>query len=144
MVSRGTSVTLMTTLDTLAQSEKNQVRITGLKAIQLKGHSQSLIKVDTDAGLYGVGEAGASGPMARAYLRHMEPVLLGQDPLEIEKLFSRMVSLTHPYMAHIPTISGVDIALWDLAGKILDRPVSALLAGRFREEIPLYINNPRP
>ena len=50
----------------------------------------------------------------------------------------------HTYRSNIPTVSGVDIALWDLAGKILNRPISALLSGRFREEIPLYINTGGP
>jgi len=50
----------------------------------------------------------------------------------------------HTYRANIPTVSGVDIALWDLAGKILNRPVSTLLSGRYRDEIPLYINSGGP
>jgi galactonate dehydratase len=49
-----------------------------------------------------------------------------------------MTSLMHTYMAHIPTISGIDIALWDLAGKIAGAPVSTLLGGPFRESIPMY------
>jgi L-alanine-DL-glutamate epimerase-like enolase superfamily enzyme len=40
----------------------------------------------------------------------------------------------------MPTVSGIDIALWDLAGKLLNRPVSGLLAGRFRDTVPLYVN----
>jgi galactonate dehydratase len=44
----------------------------------------------------------------------------------------------HTYMAHIPTISGIDMALWDLAGKILNAPVCTLLGGPFRESIPMY------
>jgi len=51
-----------------------------------------------------------------------------------------MVNLMHPYRANIPTISGIDIALWDIAGKILNRPISKLLSGRFRDEVSLYIN----
>ena len=49
-----------------------------------------------------------------------------------------MTSLMHTYMAHIPTISGIDIALWDLAGKIIGAPVSTLLGGPFRDSIPMY------
>jgi L-alanine-DL-glutamate epimerase-like enolase superfamily enzyme len=135
----------MKTLDILSESEKNRVRITGVKAMQLKNQAgQSLVKVETDAGIYGIGEAGASGPMVRANLRNLEPILIGSDPLEIDKLYTRMVSQMHTYRSHIPTVSGVDIALWDLAGKTLNRPVSALLSGRFREEVALYINTPGP
>jgi galactonate dehydratase len=49
-----------------------------------------------------------------------------------------MTTLMHTYMAHIPTISGVDIALWDLAGKITGQPVTRLLGGPFRDAIPMY------
>jgi len=135
----------MKTLDILSESEKSRVRITGVKAMQLKNQAgQSLVKVETDAGIYGIGEAGASGPMVRAHLRNLEPILIGFDPLEIDKLYTRMVNRMHTYRANIPVVSGIDIALWDVAGKILNRPISSLLSGRYREEIPLYINTGGP
>ena len=135
----------MKTLDAFSESEKNRVRITDVKAMQLKNQAgQSLVKVETDAGIYGIGEAGASGPMVRAHLHNLAPILIGSDPLEIDKLYTHMVNRMHTYRSNIPTVSGVDIALWDLAGKILNRPISALLSGRFREEIPLYINTGGP
>lgn len=135
----------MKSLDILSESKKNRVRITDVKAMQLKNQAgQSLVKVETDAGIYGIGEAGASGPMVRAHLRNLAPMLIGKDPLEIDKLYTLMVNRMHTYRSNIPTVSGVDIALWDLAGKILNRPISALLSGRFREEIPLYINTGGP
>jgi galactonate dehydratase len=76
--------------------------------------------------------------MARARLQRMEPMLVGQDPLSIEKHFLEMITLMHTYTAHIPTVSGIDIALWDLAGKILDKPVNLLLGGPFRDAIRMY------
>ena len=76
--------------------------------------------------------------MARARLETMRPLLVGKDPLAIEVHFQNLTSLMHTYMAHIPTISGIDMALWDLAGKITGLPVSALLGGPFRESIPMY------
>ncbi len=129
----------MNTLEALTESEKNRLHITAIRVMQLKRHNgQSLIKIETDAGIYGLGEAGAIGPSVRAHLRDYEPMLIGQDPLEIERLYQRMTSHMHSAMAHIPTISGIDIALWDIAGKVLNRPVSTLLTGRYREQIPLY------
>ncbi|MGB9596958.1 MAG: mandelate racemase/muconate lactonizing enzyme family protein [Candidatus Poribacteria bacterium] len=131
----------MNSLDILTETEKNRIRITAIKAMQLKNTAgQSLIKVETDAGIYGIGEAGVSGLVARAQIRNMESLLIGKDPLDIQVLFDRMVHLMHPYRPSIPTISGIDIALWDIAGKVLNRPISKLLSGRFREEVPLYIN----
>ena len=126
-------------------SEKNHVRITALKAMELiNSAGQSLVKVETDSGLVGYGEAGASGPVVRANLAVMEKMLLGEDPLGVERLYSKMVSSQHTYRAHIPTVSGVDIALWDLAGKILDQSVSKLITGRFRDEISMYYTENPP
>jgi L-alanine-DL-glutamate epimerase-like enolase superfamily enzyme len=127
-------------LNELSGVERGQVKITDIKAMQLKKHGQSLVRVETDAGLYGYGEAGTFGPIARAHLLELKPLLVGQDPLDIDRHYTRMTALQHPNMPNIPTVSGVDIALWDLAGKILGFPVSKLLTGRFREEVQLYTN----
>ncbi len=67
-----------------------------------------------------------------------ESFLIGQDPLAIARHFSVLTSLEYPFIAHIPTISGIDIALWDLAGKIMDRPLYQLLGGPFRLAAPVY------
>ncbi len=126
-------------------SQDSRVRITGLKAMELQNAAgQSLVRVDTDAGFYGVGEAGVAGPAARANLLWLERVLIGADPLNIDKLYQQMMGLQHTFQAHVPTISGVDIALWDLAGKILGRPVSELLTGRFRDRVEIYYGSGLP
>lgn len=123
-------------------SERGQVKITGIKAMQLQKHPQTLVKIETDAGLVGYGEAGTHGPIVRAHLeKEILPLLVGQDPLDVELHYERMVAQQHPNMPNIPTVSGVDIALWDLAGKILGRPVSKLLNGRYRDQVQLYTNS---
>lgn len=122
-----------------AESERGRVHITDLKAMELRNSAgQSLVRVETDSGLFGIGEAGVAGPACRANLQWLEGVLIGADPLNIDKLYHQMMGLQHTYQAHVPTISGVDIALWDLAGKILNLPVCDLLAGRFRERVEFY------
>ena len=122
-------------------SPDSTATITDVAAVQLVGTAgQSLVRVDTDAGIAGYGEAGADGPTVRAQLAHLEDLLVGQDPLHIEKLYTKMVGQQHPYRPHVPTVSGVDIALWDLAGKLLDRPVADLLTGPVRDRVPLYVN----
>jgi galactonate dehydratase len=125
----------------LAAPYAGKLKITAIKALGLQramATGNCLIKVETDGGLYGIGEAGATSAMARARIETMEQLLIGKDPLSIEKHFFEMTSLMHTYIAHIPTISGIDMALWDLAGKVLDRPVYELLGGPFREAIPMY------
>ena len=117
----------------------NRVKITNVRAMAIRNIAGNcLIRIDTDSGLTGYGEAGATGPMARARIETMKGLLIGKDPLTIEVHFHNMTSLMHTYMAHIPTISGIDMALWDLAGKILNAPVCTLLGGPFRESIPMY------
>jgi L-alanine-DL-glutamate epimerase-like enolase superfamily enzyme len=131
----------------------DRVKITAIKAMQLDFmFGGCLIKIETDAGLVGYGEAGASGPMARAYLKHMTEGkypgadkmkngpsgLIGSDPLAIERLFYRMTSLQHPFMGHYGILSGIDTALWDLAGKITGQPVYKLLGGPFRDGCAMY------
>ncbi|MGA2115145.1 MAG: mandelate racemase/muconate lactonizing enzyme family protein [Bryobacteraceae bacterium] len=123
----------------LAAPHLNRVKITGIRAMAIKNIAGNcLVRVDTDAGLAGYGEAGATGPMARARIETMKELLIGKDPLAIEVHFQNMTSLMHTYMAHVPTISGIDIALWDLAGKIVGAPVYTLLGGPFRDSIPMY------
>jgi L-alanine-DL-glutamate epimerase-like enolase superfamily enzyme len=123
----------------LAAPYRNQVKITDINAMALKNIAGNcLVRVDTDAGLTGYGEAGATGPMARARIQTMKGLLVGKDPLTIEVHFHNMSTLMHTYMAHIPTVSGIDIALWDLAGKITGLPVCKLLGGPFRDAIPMY------
>jgi galactonate dehydratase len=123
----------------LAAPFANKVKITDVKAMAIRNIAGNcLIRIDTDAGLTGYGEAGSTGPMARARILTMRQMLVGRDPLAIEVHFHNLSSLMHTYMAHIPTISGIDIALWDLAGKITGLPVCTLLGGPFRESIAMY------
>jgi galactonate dehydratase len=123
----------------MAAPNVNRVKITNVRAMAIRNIAGNcLIRIDTDSGLTGYGEAGATGPMARARIETMKSLLIGKDPLAIEVHFHNMTTLMHTYMAHIPTISGIDLALWDLAGKLIGAPVSTLLGGPFRDAIPMY------
>lgn len=124
-------------------------KITAIDVIQLRGHGiQSLVRVRTDEPeLFGIGEIGAPAVMARAYLKHLGPKLIGQEALEIERLHHVMTRLQTQFQAHWvnnPTVAGIDIALWDIAGKHFGLPVSKLLSGRFRERVQLYVNTLGP
>ena len=66
----------------LAAPHQGKVKITAIKAMALKNIAGNcLIRIDTDAGITGYGEAGSSGPMARGRIQIMQPMLLGKDPL---------------------------------------------------------------
>jgi L-alanine-DL-glutamate epimerase-like enolase superfamily enzyme len=131
----------MSRYEALAQPFSKRVKITAIKAMQVNNIAGNcLIKIETDEGLVGYGEAGATGPMARARIDAMtaKGILIGEDPLSIGRHFHEMISLMHVYRPHIPTVSGIDIALWDLAGKITGLPVNVLLGGPFRDAIRMY------
>ena len=105
---------------------------------------QIIVRVRTDAGLTGVGEAFAYGaPLAVCNVieESLAPLLIGQDPLRIEHLADLMHRGTMIYGRRglaMFAISGVDIALWDLLGKALNAPVHALLGGATRPTLPVY------
>src|SRR3712207_5936116 len=108
--------------------------------------SQScLVKVTADDGTVGWGEGHAPlGPRATAavVVDVLAPLLVGKDPLAVEMLWERMYGSMrlrgHVAGYQLEAIAGVDIALWDLAGKLLDLPVYRLLGGPFRTALPAY------
>jgi L-alanine-DL-glutamate epimerase-like enolase superfamily enzyme len=123
----------------LAAPHTGQVKITKIKTMGLDNVGDGcLVRIETDAGLTGYGEAGLPSAAARARLEMMAPQLIGQDPLAIERHFYMMATTQYAFMANIPTVSGVDIALWDLAGKITGYPIYRLLGGPMRKNIPVY------
>jgi galactonate dehydratase len=131
------------TLASLAGSATGAVKITAIKAMQVRAQG-TLIKIETDAGVVGYGECHAPGPLARAVIatigagRLPHLGLLGKDPLAIQVHFHNMFYAYPQRPPYVRVMSGIDIALWDLAGKLLGQPVSKLLGGNFRETIPLY------
>lgn len=140
----------MTTTETITSPLANQtstVKITAIKALQLQ-EGRTLIKVETDAGVAGYGECHGSGPFAREAIAALEGPrlphlgLIGKDPLAIEVHFHNMFYAYPQRGRTVRVWSGIDIALWDLAGKLLGQPVSKLLGGNFRDEIRLYSHCP--
>ena len=126
-----------------AASLADSVKITAIKALQPKSGA-TLIKVETDAGLFGIGPCHGTGPFVRAAIDHLEGPrlphlgLIGKDPLTIDVHFHNMF-YAYPQRGRVMgVLSAIDIALWDLAGKLLGQPVCRLLGGPFRDEIALY------
>jgi D-galactarolactone cycloisomerase len=106
----------------------------------------TLVEVLTDEGVTGWGEALCQGlqppEIAAAVIQHaLKPLAVGADPLEPEVLWHRMYHYTRDYGqkgAVIGAISGIDIALWDIAGKVRREPVARLLGGMFRAKVEAY------
>jgi galactonate dehydratase len=122
-------------------------KITAIKALTLKD-GITLVKIETDSGITGYGPCGGtgggSGPTAREFISALHTTrlphlgLIGKDPLAIQVHFHNMFYAYPQRWRATRIFSGIDVALWDLAGKILGLPVSRLLGGPFRDQIPLY------
>jgi D-galactarolactone cycloisomerase len=93
----------------------------------------SLVTVSLSNGLVGLGSAYTHPDLARVIVeQHLGPLLVGEDPNEVEQLWSFMYALTRWYGrkgAAISALGAIDVALWDLRGKLADRPVFELLGG---------------
>jgi|SRR5947209_8197138 len=130
-------------LHRLSAALKNKVKITGVKCMIVRGTwDWNLVKVETDAGLYGLGEAYWGHGVKDLILQQLQPLVMGEDPLNVDKLYTKMLMRSAGAGAiggaTVSAASGVEIALWDLAGKILETPVCNLLGGRFRDRIQFY------
>jgi L-alanine-DL-glutamate epimerase-like enolase superfamily enzyme len=112
-----------------------------------------LVKVSTDAGIVGWGEVDSSPLVAKAIIEAppshtiasgLRVVLLGEDPLQTTKLWSKMYHSTLYFGrngATIQAMAGVDLALWDIKGKALRQPIVELLGGALREKMRVYSSN---
>ncbi len=100
-----------------------------------------LVEVETDSGITGIGEAGVGGGSTRGVIEtQLRPMLLGEDPLLIEGLWQKMFARTRQYGRRgivMNALSGIDIALWDIAGKVAKMPVYRLL-GACRDRVEAY------
>src|SRR5262245_32625389 len=148
----------ITTLETyLLSAPLPQVVRTSTHAITRV--SEVVVKLTTDAGLVGIGEAHGpflfqAGPDGlrgvNDILRALTPLVVGQDPFDVERIWQEVFALTYTSVRGIPSLarqqrplvtalSAVDIALWDLKGKAIGRPVWALLGGALRQRVPAYV-----
>lgn len=100
----------------------------------------NLVTVHTDEDMRGVGISAAGGDFAEAMIARYKTDLIGQDPLNVERLWHLMwvPKLTGRRGLTTRVISGIDIALWDLRGKVANLPLHQLLGGA-HERIPTYI-----
>lgn len=123
------------------------MKITALKpyAIATPVTDWALVKVQTDEpGLFGWGECSLPGKPHGVVgaVRDLEKLVLGQDPLNSEFLWQRMYR--HGYWRGGPiqttAMSGVDVALWDIRGKVWNQPLHKLLGGAVRSKVKLYAN----
>src|ERR1051325_1854152 len=120
--------------------------------------SEVIVTLTTDEGHVGIGEA--HGPFlfqgtdglrtVNTILQAITPLVVGRDPFETERIWQDLFALTYTSVRGIPPLarqqralvtamSAIDIALWDLKGKAIGRPVWALLGGALRRRVPAYV-----
>ena len=100
-----------------------------------------LVKVSAEDGTYGWGEAYGPATVARAGIDFLAPLAIGEDALQVEAIWQKLHLRSLDYARRgvlVAAISAIDIALWDLRGKLLGQPVSTLLGGRRRERVKVY------
>ncbi len=120
------------------------MKITSVKTAATRGHCMSLwVKIETDAGITGVGECVHGSYAAIALIQNdFGPRLIGRDPFEIDALFEELrrsrVFEGGFAGALIVALTGIEIALWDLKGKALKAPIYDLMGGKFRDKIRVY------
>ncbi|HXF61649.1 MAG TPA: galactonate dehydratase [Caldilineaceae bacterium] len=123
------------------------MKITNIEAYPVwGGHRNFLfVVVDTDEGIYGVGEAGITGRelAVMGAIEHFKPLLIGQDPGRIEHIWQMLFRGGFFPAQRILTsaISAIDIALWDIKGKALNVPIYELLGGLVRDKVVCYPHN---
>jgi L-alanine-DL-glutamate epimerase-like enolase superfamily enzyme len=115
--------------------------ITGIETVLVEANFPwTLVVVHTDAGVYGLGEA-FLGPANEA-VRFLEPALVGENPLDVERLAEHATQLLSGVGGSVgnaqAAVAGIETALWDAAGRLLGLPVYQLLGGKFRDEVRLY------
>jgi L-alanine-DL-glutamate epimerase-like enolase superfamily enzyme len=118
------------------------MKITDVRTTLLKTGS-IFVQVLTDEGISGIGEC---SPMHGPVLAHfvdtaLKPLVVGEDPREIDRLWHKMLFRTYKLGVQgvqPEGIAGIDIALWDILGKVAGLPICTLLGGRYREKIKMY------
>ncbi|MCW3987245.1 MAG: galactonate dehydratase [Candidatus Bathyarchaeota archaeon] len=121
------------------------MKITGIKNYSVAdsdGRSYFIVKVETDEGIYGLGEVGIRwwGAAIEKAVEHLSEIVIGQDPFSTERLWQHMFrgSFFPADKVYTCAISAIDIALWDIKGKALGLPVYKLLGGPVRDKVICY------
>jgi len=121
------------------------LRITDVRTAVVAYHGEAtLVRIDTDEGISGYGEAnpdaGAGGVVGM--IGFLKELLIGEDPRNVErcweKLRRRKVFAGPQAGVFVIALSGIELALWDLAGKAAGQPVYRMLGGKFRDRIRVY------
>lgn len=130
------------TLEALPQnvntnSKPSELKITDMRIATLKGAPMTcpILRIDTNQGLYGLGEVRDGAD--KSYALMLKARILGENPCNVDKVF-RKIKQFGGHARQGGGVCGVEMALWDLAGKAYNVPVYQMIGGKFRDKIRCY------
>src|ERR1700738_158925 len=101
-------------------------------------------KVETDAGIYGIGEGTLNyfAKTIEAGIHELSPLIIGMDPFQVELIVQRLVRDVYSEGAqvHMCAVSAIEIACWDIIGKVCNQPIYNLWGGRCNDKLRAYAN----
>jgi L-alanine-DL-glutamate epimerase-like enolase superfamily enzyme len=123
-------------------SSPSDLKITDMRtAVVCSNYDYPIIRIDTNQGVYGIGEVRDAGHRENAL--QYKSILLGQNPCNVDMIFR--------YIKHFGGsgregggVSGIELALWDLVGKVYGVPCYQFLGGKYRDRIRIYADTPQP
>jgi len=119
--------------------QRPKLKITDVQSANLMGFH---VRIYTDQGIYGDGEAVDAVSGGPAILQGFRSALVGQSPLNVEALWERIrtsgIFGGAQAGQYVATLTAVELALWDLAGKALNMPIYQLMGGKLRDRIRVY------
>ncbi|MBO5726512.1 MAG: mandelate racemase/muconate lactonizing enzyme family protein, partial [Clostridia bacterium] len=118
-------------------SSPADLRITDMRFVDIDGAPKrcTILRIDTNQGISGYGEVRDAS--SKTYALMLKSRILGENPCNVDKIFRKIKQFGGPSRQG-GGVSGIEIALWDLAGKAYGVPLYQLLGGKFRDEIRVY------
>lgn len=123
-------------------SRPSDLRITDMRlAVVCSNYDYPILRIDTNQGVYGIGEVRDAGHKQSAL--QLKSMLLGQNPCNIDMIFRAIKQFGGPGREG-GGVSGIEIALWDLVGKVYGVPCYQFLGGKYRDRVRIYADTPAP
>src|SRR3954451_21092788 len=123
-------------------SRPSDLKITDLRlAVVASNYDYPILRIDTNQGVYGIGEVRDAGHKEDAL--RFKSILLGQNPCNVDMIF-RAIKHFGSWGREGGGVSGIEIALWDLVGKVYGVPCYQFLGGKYRDKVRLYADTPAP
>lgn len=123
-------------------SEPTKLKITDIRAaVVASNYDYPIIRIDTNQGVYGIGEVRDSGHKENAL--QYKSWLVGQNPCNVDMIF-RTIKRFGGHAREAGGVCGIELALWDLVGKVYGVPCYQFLGGKYRDKVRIYADTPAP